>query len=87
MKIINDQQRRLDQIKILNEIEFQSLAKEVLSFDVMYHIIVEKYSYLIRCIIILTLKLSFILTEVDKFSWQFVNKGYFNFKNNMPNIL
>ena len=33
------------------------------------------------------LELNFILSEEDKFSWQFSNKGYFNFKNNIPKIL
>ena len=33
------------------------------------------------------LKLNFVVREEDKFSWQFSNKGYFNFKNNIPKIL
>ena len=86
-KIINDQKRRLDQIKILNEIELQSLAKEIMSFDVIHPSIGENYSYLNSLRKKLNLKLSFILNEEDKFSWQFSNKGYFNFKNNIPNIL
>ena len=86
-KIINDQKRRLDQIKILNEIELQSLAKEIISFDVIHPSIGENYSYLNSLRKKLNLKLSFILNEEDKFSWQFSNKGYFNFKNNIPNIL
>ena len=28
-----------------------------------------------------------VLSEEDKFSWQFSNKGFFNFKNNIPKIL
>ncbi len=86
-KIVNDQKRRLDQIKILNEIEFQSLAKEVLSFDVIHPSIGENYSFLNNIRKKQSLNLSFILKEEDKFSWQFSNKGYFNFKNNIPSIL
>ena len=86
-KIINDQKRRLDQIKILNEIEFQSLAKEVLSFDVIHPSIGENYSFLNNIRKKHSLNLNFILKEEDKFSWQFSNKGYFNFKNNIPSIL
>ena len=33
------------------------------------------------------LELNFVLSEEDKFSWQFSNKGFFNFKNNIPKIL
>ena len=86
-QIINDQKKRLDQIKVINETELQSSAKETISFDVIYPSIGENYSYLNSLRKKLNLKLSFILSEEDKFSWQFSNKGYFNFKNNIPNIL
>ena len=82
-KIINDQKRRLDQIKILNEIELQSLAKEALSFDVIHPSIGENYSFLNNIRKKQSLNLNFILKEEDKFSWQFSNKGYFNFKNKL----
>jgi len=86
-QIINDQKKRLDQIKVINEKELQSSAKETISFDVIHPSIGENYSYLNSLRKKLNLKLSFILNEEDKFSWQFSNKGYFNFKNNIPNIL
>ncbi len=86
-RIINDQKKRLDQIKVINETELQSSAKETISFDVIHPSIGENYSYLNSLRKKLNLKLNFILNEEDKFSWQFSNKGYFNFKNNIPNIL
>ena len=86
-QIINDQKKRLDQIKVINETELQSLARENISFDVIHPSIGENYSYLNSLRKKLNLKLSFILNEEDKYSWQFSNKGYFNFKNNIPNIL
>ena len=86
-QIINDQKKRLDQIQAINETELQSLARENISFDVIHPSIGENYSYLNSLRKKLNLKLSFILNEEDKFSWQFSNKGYFNFKNNIPNIL
>ena len=86
-QIINDQKKRLDQIKVINETELQSSAKEAISFDVIHPSIGENYSYLNSLRKKLNLKLSFILNEEDKFSWQFSNKGYFNFKNNIPSIL
>ena len=86
-QIINDQKKRLDQIKVINETELQSLAKETISFDVIHPSIGENYSYLNSLRKKLNLKLNFILNEEDKFSWQFSNKGYFNFKNNIQNIL
>ena len=86
-QIINDQKKRLNQIKVINETELQSSAKETISFDVIHPSIGENYSYLNSLRKKLNLKLSFILNEEDKFSWQFSNKGYFNFKNNIPSIL
>ena len=86
-QIISDQKKRLDQIKVINETELQSSARETISFDVIHPSIGENYSYLNSLRKKLNLKLSFILNEEDKFSWQFSNKGYFNFKNNIPNIL
>jgi hypothetical protein len=86
-QIINDQKKRLDQIKVINEAELQSSTKETISFDVIHPSIGENYSYLNSLRKKLNLKLSFILNEEDKFSWQFSNKGYFNFKNNIPSIL
>ena len=86
-QIINDQKKRLDRIKVINETELESSAKETISFDVIHPSIGENYSYLNSLRKKLNLKLSFILNEEDKFSWQFSNKGYFNFKNNIPNIL
>ena len=86
-QIINDQKKRLDQIKVINETELQSSAKETISFDVIHPSIGENYSYLNSLRKKLNLKLNFILNEEDKFSWQFSNKGYFNFKNNIPSIL
>jgi len=65
----------------------QSLAKEVLSFDVIHPSIGENYSFLNNIRKKQSLNLNFILKEEDKFSWQFSNKGYFNFKNNIPSIL
>ena len=86
-QIINDQKKRLDQIKVINETELQSSAKETISFDVIHPSIGENYSYLDNIRKKQSLNLNFILKEEDKFSWQFSNKGYFNFKNNIPNIL
>ena len=86
-QIINDQKKRLDQIKVINETELQSSAKETISFDVIHPSIGENYSYLNNIRKKQSLNLNFILKEEDKFSWQFSNKGYFNFKNNIPNIL
>ena len=60
-QIINDQKKRLDQIKVINEAELQSSAKETISFDVIHPSIGENYSYLNSLRKKLNLKLSFFL--------------------------
>tara|TARA_X000000368_G_C22952538_1_gene677301 strand:- start:532 stop:1176 length:645 start_codon:yes stop_codon:yes gene_type:complete len=86
-EVINDQKKRFHQIQILNEEKLQTVLEQVKSFDVIHPSIGENYSYLNGIGKKNNLKFNFILREEDKFSWQFSNKGYFNFKNNIPKIL
>ncbi len=86
-KIIEDQKKRFEDLKIINEVKFKTLVGEIKSFDVIHPSIGENYSYLNTIRKKQNLELNFILSEEDKFSWQFSNKGYFNFKNNIPKIL
>lgn len=86
-KIIEDQKKRFEDLKIIDEEKFKTLVGEINSFDVIHPSIGENYSYLKTIRKKQNLELNFILSEEDKFSWQFSNKGYFNFKNNIPKIL
>ncbi len=86
-KIIDDQKKRFKDLQIIDELKFQTLTDEIKSFDVVHPSIGENYSYLNIMRKKQNLLLNLILREEDKFSWQFSNKGYFNFKNNIPKIL
>ena len=86
-QIINDQKKRLERLQIIDELKFQTLIEKNSSFDVVYSCVGENNSYLNNLRKKKNLNLNFILREEDKFSWQFCNKGYFNFKNNIPKIL
>jgi len=86
-KIIEDQKKRFEDLKIIDEEKFKTLAGESNFFDVIHPGIGENYSYLKTIRKKQNLELNFILSEEDKFSWQFSKKGYFNFKNNIPKIL
>ena len=87
LKMINDQKKRFNQIQIYDETKFQTLIEKVKYFDVIYPCIGENYSYLNNIEKTRNLKLNFILRDEDRFSWQFSNKGFFNFKNNIPKII
>ncbi len=85
--IINDQKKRFEDLQIIDEVKFQNLVDEINSFDVVHPCIGENFSFLNNIRKKRNLKLNFVLSEEDKFSWQFSNKGFFNFKNNIPKIL
>jgi len=87
LQIINDQKKRFEQIQILDEVKFQPIVEKVKSFDVIHPCIGENYSYINNLRKKHNLRLNFILRDEDKFSWQYSNKGYFNFKNSIPRIL
>ena len=86
-EIINDQKKRFEDLQIIDELKFQTLADEINSFDVVHPCIGENFSFLNTIRKKQNLKFNFVLSEEDKFSWQFSNKGFFNFKNNIPKIL
>ena len=86
-EISNDQKKRFNQIQIANEDKLHTILEKTKSFDVIHPSIGENYSYLNNMRKKYDLKLNFVVREEDKFSWRFSNKGYFNFKNNIPKIL
>tara|TARA_B100001029_G_C15051745_1_gene451255 strand:+ start:320 stop:1459 length:1140 start_codon:yes stop_codon:yes gene_type:complete len=73
--------------KFLDEDTLVDILKENKNFDVIYPSIGENYSFLKRLIKKYDLKVNFIKRKEDKFCWNFSNKGYFNFKSNIPIIL
>ena len=86
-KIIEDQANRFSNIKIINEINFDKLTKEIKDLDVIYPSIGENLSFLKSIKKKNNLNYNFIVREGDEFCWQFSNKGYFNFKSNIPKII
>ncbi len=86
-KIIEDQANRFSNIKIIDEINFDKLTNEIKDLDVIYPSIGENLSFLKSIKKKKNLNYNFIVREGDEFCWQFSNKGYFNFKSNIPNII
>ena len=86
-QIISDQKNRFKDLQVINEVKFQNITDKVNSFDVVHPCIGENFSFLNTMRKKRNLKLNFILSDEDRYSWQFSNKGYFNFKNNIPKIL
>ena len=86
-KIIEDQVNRFSNIKIIDEINFDKLTNEIKDLDVIYPSVGENLSFLKRIKKNKNLNYNFIVREGDEFCWQFSNKGYFNFKSNIPKII
>ncbi len=57
------------------------------SFDVIYPCVGENFSFLKTLAKKNSLNINFIKRKEDEFCWKYSNKGYFNFKSNIPIIL
>ena len=86
-KIIEDQANRFSNIKIIDEINFDKYTNEIKDLDVIYPSIGENLSFLKSIKKKKNLNYNFIVRDGDEFCWQFSNKGYFNFKSNIPKII
>ena len=86
-KIIEDQANRFSNIKIIDEMGFDKLTNEIKDLDVIYPCVGENLSFLKSIKKKKNLSYNFIVREGDEFCWQFSNKGYFNFKSNIPKII
>ncbi len=86
-KIIEDQVNRFSNIKIIDEINFDKYTNEIKDLDIIYPSIGENLSFLKSIKKKKNLNYNFIVRDGDEFCWQFSNKGYFNFKSNIPKII
>ena len=83
--LINDQLKRLKEKSIVSEVinisDLKTIKEPVYA---LYPTVGENLDYLQ----LNQLKnIEFLYREIDQFSWQFCNKGFFNFKNHIPKIV
>ena len=74
-------------IEFIDGNSFIKLSNNIKNFDIIYPCIGENMSFLTKIIKKNNLIINYIARDEDKFCWQFSNKGYFNFKLNIPKIL
>jgi len=87
-KIISSQLNKKEfNSAILDEDSLKKIIEKKIGFDVAYPSIGENFSFLKKLIKKNNLDLNFITRNEDEFCWKFSNKGYFNFKSNIPIIL
>ena len=83
--LINDQLKRLKEKSIASDIidisEVKNIDEKVYA---LYPTVGENLYYLELNQLN---NIQFLYREIDQFSWQFCNKGFFNFKNHIPKII
>ena len=82
--LIDDQKQRLNDKSISCEIidinEIKDIGEKVIA---LYPNVGESLDYLNSN----SLKFDFLYRKLDQYSWQYCNKGFFNFKNYIPKII
>ncbi len=81
--LIEDQEKRLKEKSIDCEVIDISKIKDIENYYGLYPTVGENLDYLN----LNNLKVDFIYRNLDQFSWQYCNKGFFNFKNYIPKII
>ena len=74
-------------IKFLENSQSLNILDGVKELDVIYPSIGENLSFIKRLNKKKDIKCRFLKNEKDLFCWNFSNKGYFNFKSNIPKII
>ncbi len=85
--LIKDQAKRYEKIKIIDEKLFEEICNSTKKFDIIYPSVGENLSFLNNLRKKYSLSFNFLTRNGDEFCWQFSNKGFFNFKSNIPIIL
>ena len=87
-RLIKNQLKNADlKIEFIEGNKFIALSNNQKDFDVIYPSVGENMSFLKRVIKKNNLIINYLTRDEDKYCWQFSNKGYFNFKSNIPKIL
>ena len=82
--LVDDQKQRLENNSITCEVvdisEIKNINEKIIA---LYPTVGENLDYLN----LNNLKIDFLYRKLDQYSWQYCNKGFFNFKNYIPKII
>ena len=81
--LISDQEQRLKNNSIDCEIIDISEIKNIKNSYALYPTVGENLDYLYSN----SIKIDFLYRKLDQHSWQYCNKGFFNFKNYIPKVI
>jgi hypothetical protein len=80
---MKDQEQRLKDKSIDCEVIDISEVKNIENYYSLYPAVGENLDYLNSN----NIKMVFLYRNLDQLSWQYCNKGFFNFKNYIPKII
>ena len=81
--LIEDQEQRLKAKSIDCEVIDINEIKKIENCYILYPTVGENLDYLNSN----NIKIDFLYRKLDQYSWQYCNKGFFNFKNYIPKII
>ncbi len=81
--LVEDQKQRLKDKKIVSEVININEINNIENCYGLYPAVGENLDYLNSN----NLKIEFLYRDLDRISWQYCNKGFFNFKNYIPKII
>jgi len=81
--LMKDQEQRLKDKSIDSEVIDISEVKNIENYYSLYPTVGENLDYLNSN----NIKMDFLYRNLDQLSWQYCNKGFFNFKNYIPKII
>ena len=83
-QLIEDQKKRFEEksvnLQVIDISEIKNIGEDVYG---LYPTVGENLDY----INLNKLKINFLYRKLDQFSWQYCNKGFFNFRNYIPKII
>jgi hypothetical protein len=85
--LVGDFQARCDGSEVISADDFEIFASQNDGVDVIYPSIGDNLDYLKRMQSTHNLTVNFRKKQQDLFCWQFAQKGFFNFKRNIPHII
>lgn len=86
-KALLDFSKEVSNSSIVKSSELVESIGDTKKFDVIYPFVGEILDFLMGFEEEHNLDFSFIVKELDQFAWQFANKGFFNFKKNLRQII
>ena len=86
-EIMNDVSQSLPNSYLISSQNFKNQINKLEGIDIIYPNVGENLDFIAKISKENHLKTNYLYREIDLFCWQYCQKGFFNFKKNIPFIL